>query len=594
MRIKDAIDSLLYLNKQLLDEFAVLLSNNQLDIQSILDRIQVSFNETNNQYAIQINNKPPTLKGVDPLVVNRYYECTIPLQTLLRVYREIPSLEWDVTFRGVWPYMNLAMGYLNDKTNQNKTFSVLLHALVKKWISLIDVEIAQDMKIESEFGQYLKPISIEEVKQYTFDSIIGLAEAKNALLEGFIYPFKFPLLYPTRATGVLLYGAPGTGKTLLARASVNQLGQLAYLFAPPPESFRGEYEGQTETKIVAIFNTMNSWLDRHQPTRQYAILAIDEAESLLGEGRGQGEASKQRSVNTFLQCMEGLKTNQRIIVMLITNYPDQIDKGILRRLSLRIHVEFPNLEETKQIIEKALIEHYIRPLSRYITLTNERVQLYQYFRQWGTDEAGVLRDSNTTPQALADTAQLMITKDKEIGYSPSDIAKVVQLACHHCSREVIDQLTLGRARFLYPVRLVKPSTGSYYIMDLITYRLSAASTTPGSITTSTIARIPNGTFSAPREQTSYFYREPKPEEDDNTVNQNVLYIYTPDETIGLTESQLRPRATAAEHIVSFRFKWKYIETEMKRFRKASDWEDYERILRWEKGKKEDNEIKINS
>jgi len=166
--------------------------------------------------------------------------------------------------------------------------------------------------------------------------------------------------------GILLYGPPGCGKTLMAKALAKEIG-INFLNIKSSDIKCSLY-GKTEAKITAMF----SYAEKIQPV----IVFIDEIDSLLRSR--SNEASNELSVtrgikNLFMQHMDGLLNNEKkqIVVIGATNRKEDIDAAILRRMYPHILIDYPNTEERKEIFESILKNEQLDPNIDILKLAEE-------------------------------------------------------------------------------------------------------------------------------------------------------------------------------------------------------------------------------
>lgn len=194
-----------------------------------------------------------------------------------------------------------------------------------------------------------------------FENLEGLYAEKLALQEGFIYPFKYPMLFKSRPKGGLLYGSSGTGKSYLINALGAELKDVrTMLFTPNVSNFKDKFEGETERKIIGMFMSITAILNKEMKKKngyEYAVIFIDEIDSLFSKGRESDDA-KGRIINTCLQCMDGINSDKRIIVFGATNFPQIIDAAISRRLTLKVFVDLPIWEVRKNLIRNLIEQYY--------------------------------------------------------------------------------------------------------------------------------------------------------------------------------------------------------------------------------------------
>lgn len=195
----------------------------------------------------------------------------------------------------------------------------------------------------------LDEILFFDVEAVTFSQVIGQEEAKQVLRENVILPAIRPELFtglrsPTQ--GILLYGPPGNGKTLLAKAVANESDYL--LFNISASSIVSKWVGESERLMRTLFILARQL--------QPSIIFIDEVDSILSS-RKEGEHDTSRRLKTeFLTQVDGagsLKTD-KILVMCATNRPQDLDDAVLRRLPIRVHVQNPPYSDRKKLVSSLL------------------------------------------------------------------------------------------------------------------------------------------------------------------------------------------------------------------------------------------------
>ncbi|CAG2105424.1 unnamed protein product [Medioppia subpectinata] len=194
--------------------------------------------------------------------------------------------------------------------------------------------------------------------QISFETIAGQEVAKQALNEMVILPTIRPELFTglrTPPKGLLLFGPPGNGKTLLAKAVATESN--AKFLSISASSLTSKWLGEGEKLVRALFAVAREL----QPT----IIFIDEVDSLLSERReNEHEASRRLKTEFFIQFDGIHSTNEdRILVMAATNRPQELDDAALRRFSKRIYISLPDCE-TRIILLEKLMSKQNNPLSR--------------------------------------------------------------------------------------------------------------------------------------------------------------------------------------------------------------------------------------
>jgi len=189
----------------------------------------------------------------------------------------------------------------------------------------------------------------EKDTKVTFDDVAGIDEAENELVEIVEFlkdPPKYTRLGGTAPKGVLLVGAPGTGKTLLAKAVAGEAG--VPFFSMSGSEFVEMIVGVGAARVRDLFKQA-----REQAP---AIIFIDELDA-IGRARGQmaigGSSEQEQTLNQILTEMDGFSSREGIIVLAATNQPDVLDKALLRpgRFDRRVVVNLPDKTGREAILK---------------------------------------------------------------------------------------------------------------------------------------------------------------------------------------------------------------------------------------------------
>jgi peroxin-1 len=254
----------------------------------------------------------------------------------------------------------------------------------------------------SDFDSALKgftPASLRNVtlqsSTTTFASIGGLRETRRVLLETLQYPTKYAPIFaqcPLRLrSGLLLYGYPGCGKTLLAGAVAGECG-LNFISVKGPEILN-KYIGASEKSVRDLFA-------RAQAARP-CVLFFDEFDSIAPKRGHDSTGVTDRVVNQLLTQMDGAEGLSGVYVLAATSRPDLIDPALLRpgRLDKSLLCDFPNLEDRIDIITA---------LARKVSVSREVLEGEEDMRELGRRTEGF---SGADLQALMSNAQLEAIHD---------------------------------------------------------------------------------------------------------------------------------------------------------------------------------------
>ncbi|MDV2504234.1 MAG: proteasome ATPase [bacterium] len=214
----------------------------------------------------------------------------------------------------------------------------------------------------------VEEVELEEVPDITYDHIGGLAKQIEALRDAielpYLHPEEFATFQLAPPKGILLYGPPGCGKTMIAKAIAHSLatemsrrtGQETkgyFLNVKGPELLN-KYVGETEFKIREVFKKAKTKANEVCPV----IIFFDEMDALF-RMRGSGISSDVETtvVAQFLSEIDGVEALRNVIIIGASNRQDLIDPAILRpgRLDLKIKVDRPDEEAAREIFSKYLL-----------------------------------------------------------------------------------------------------------------------------------------------------------------------------------------------------------------------------------------------
>lgn len=198
------------------------------------------------------------------------------------------------------------------------------------------------------FGKSKAKLMVDMANKVTFADVAGVDEAKVELAEVVEFlkaPERFQALGAKIPRGVLLVGAPGTGKTLLAKAVAGEAG--VPFFSISGSDFVEMFVGVGASRVRSLFEQAK----KASP----CIVFIDEIDAVgrqRGIGLGGGNDEREQTLNQLLVEMDGFEPNQNIIIIAATNRPDILDNALLRpgRFDRQVVVDKPDVKGRKQIL----------------------------------------------------------------------------------------------------------------------------------------------------------------------------------------------------------------------------------------------------
>ncbi len=219
----------------------------------------------------------------------------------------------------------------------------------------------------------------------TYEDVGGLDDELERVREMVELPMRHPDLFRTLGveppTGVLLYGPPGAGKTLLAKAVANE-AESNFVSVKGPELF-DKFVGESEKAVREVFEKARS----NAPT----VVFFDEIDAIASErGGGVGENVGERVVSQLLTELDGLEELEDVVVIATTNRPGLVDDALLRPGRLDHHVEVADPDEAarREIFE---IHTRDRPLADDVDLQMDHFE--QALDEVGDDDFPAAEDA---------------------------------------------------------------------------------------------------------------------------------------------------------------------------------------------------------
>jgi len=235
-------------------------------------------------------------------------------------------------------------------------------------------------------------------KTIDFSQIGGLSDVIKRLREIIQIPLTMPE-YMLKAgiqppKGMIMYGPPGNGKTMIARAIAHSMGS-SFISIDGPSAIMSKYSGQTEQNLKERFNEAES--------KGNAVLFIDEIDAIASIRTSDSPDYQNSLVATLLTCMDGLRTKNKIFVIGATNRLEAVDPALRRpgRFELEFEVPLPDTSARKDI------------LGKYIDVSNK-----------------------TLFTAKVNDSLLNILSEMTAGYSGADISMLYREACMNAIRKI--------------------------------------------------------------------------------------------------------------------------------------------------------------
>ncbi|MFZ5391607.1 MAG: ATP-dependent zinc metalloprotease FtsH [Patescibacteria group bacterium] len=292
------------------------------------NRLDITLNDDSKQRTFKESNVSLTEYGVNPTDVP------------IKILDAESSAIWISLISSILPFL-LIVGFL--------------------WFMLRQAQSGNNQAMS--FGKSSARIANFQKKRITFADVAGAAEAKEELQEIIEFlknPQKFLKLGAEIPKGVMLFGPPGSGKTLIAKAVAGEAG--VPFFSISGSEFVEMFVGVGASRVRDLFTKAK----KNAP----CIIFIDEIDAVgrqRGAGLGGSHDEREQTLNQILVEMDGFETDTNVIVMAATNRPDVLDPALLRpgRFDRRIYIGLPDIKDREAILK---VHARNKPISKTVDL----------------------------------------------------------------------------------------------------------------------------------------------------------------------------------------------------------------------------------
>ncbi|CAA3029035.1 AAA+-type ATPase [Olea europaea subsp. europaea] len=273
----------------------------------------------------------------------------------------------------------------------------------------------------------------------TFDDIGALENVKETLKELVMLPLQRPELFSKGqltkpCKGILLFGPPGTGKTMLAKAVATEAG--ANFINISMSSITSKWFGEGEKYVKAVF----SLASKIAPS----VIFVDEVDSMLGRRENPGEHEAMRKMkNEFMVNWDGLRTKdkERVLVLGATNRPFDLDEAVIRRLPRRLYLfqihTFCSTHPPRNPIQHFFSIWTVWSYSSLLILFVSKCRLMVNLPDAQNREK--ILKVILAKEELAPNVDLEVVANMTAGYSGSDLKNLCVTAAHCPIREILEE-----------------------------------------------------------------------------------------------------------------------------------------------------------
>ncbi|KAJ6235365.1 aaa-type atpase family protein-related [Anaeramoeba flamelloides] len=332
-------------------EIEIEIENENKEIEKTIEKENDTRNDNNQNHKIRKTRKNLDLKNINQNIDLNLNE---EKKELPEKKNEMQEKNNNFSLRNTQNQKKFKYIYKESHSIiESKHLEYGIHILNKFYGKDRTTRLLETVQIDNEYEhQFLSEVIVPEEINIKFDQIGALHKIKKTLDDLVILPLRRPELFQRgnllkACKGILLFGPPGTGKTMLAKAVATESG--ANFINVSMTKISSKWFGEGEKYAKAVFTLATKLAP--------SIIFIDEVDSFLNRRQTSHEHEASRKIkNTFMTEWDGLgmSDTERVIVLAATNRPFDLDEAVLRRLPRRLFVPMPNKEARKKILQTIL------------------------------------------------------------------------------------------------------------------------------------------------------------------------------------------------------------------------------------------------